>query len=84
MTVALHVTPNGMPVIAYFLSLGLIGLTVMDVARARGGPIMRWLEPVGLTVFFSGIFLLKIWVIVLGAVLLSVGFGANTWWLQRN
>lgn len=84
LSAAPHTTSNDIPVFAYFLCAGLIALAALDVARNRSGPALRWLEPTGLALFFTGILVRNVPVIALGALLFGVGAGINRWSLQNR
>jgi hypothetical protein len=75
MTEALHLTPHGMPVVAYPISLTLIAFAVWSSLRDSDVPWFRWLTPIGTLATFTGLLLINLWIAELGIFVGCAGLG---------
>lgn len=83
MSVAVNVTPAGIPVVGALLVLGLFAFFIWDSLRVPANAWFRWLMPVGLVPFLIGAIFSIIWLIVIGVVVMAVAFGMTKSWRQK-
>ncbi|MFG3589489.1 hypothetical protein [Streptomyces sp. NPDC047990] len=83
-SVAVNVTPAGIPVVGVLLMLGLFAFFVWDALRLPVNAWFRWLMPVGLVPFLIGANFSIIWLMVIGVVVMAVGFGMTKSWRQSR
>ncbi|UQA97539.1 hypothetical protein [Streptomyces halobius] len=84
-TLAVNVTPAGVPVIGAVIALALLAGLVWDALRKPGEPWFRWLLPAGYCLLLAG-FAVGPPLIVGAALVMGAGLAlTNRWrWTHRN
>ncbi|MER6777914.1 MULTISPECIES: hypothetical protein [unclassified Streptomyces] len=83
-TFAVNVTPAGIPVVGVVVMAGLLGFFVWDSLRLPGGLWFRWLLPLGFIPAMTGGLLNSLPLILIGALVMGVGFGFGKKWRWDN
>jgi hypothetical protein len=83
-SVAVNVTPAGIPVVGALLALALFGFFVWDALKIPAKTWFRWFMPVGLVPFLIGANFSIIWLMAIGVVVMAVGFGMTKNWRQKR
>jgi hypothetical protein len=81
---ALSLTPQGIPVVAYPISLVLIASAVWGSLRDSDVPWFRWLTPVGASIAFVGFLLTNLWIAEIGILVGCSGLGLTRFWKIKN
>ncbi|WGD40489.1 hypothetical protein [Streptomyces cathayae] len=83
-SIAVNVTPAGIPVVGALVILALFALSVWDALRLPAGLWFRWFIPVGFIPFLVGANFDIIWLMLAGTGVMAIGFGMSKSWRQKN
>lgn len=83
-SVAIDATLIGIPVVGVIVAVGLFGFFVWDALRLPTGLWFRWLMPIGVLPFLAGANFDVIWLMLVGVILMAIGFGMGKSWRQKN
>lgn len=81
---AVSVTPAGIPVVGMLMILGVLGFLVWDAFRFPASLWLKWLLPVGFVPLFIGGQFSILWLIFVGAGLMTIGFAVTKNYRQKK
>jgi hypothetical protein len=80
LNLAVQLTPHGIPLVAYPVSILLLAVVTWEALRYREEPWFKYLQPLGILMMVGGVFLLFLPVSFAGALVLSVSIGLSKYW----